>query len=171
MGTMAMHLQNHPARRCPSLEIQGSSNFSQSYMERGSHVGPKPRYLEATTSTTSYFPVQPPQDVNYSATSALRISPSNLEFQLFLKNLTCLPSFHVVITHWAPFADLFAYLAPLGGEFFFYFFSLYHSACRILVPQPGMEPTTPVVKAWSLNHWTARDVPGGWISDCGWGWE
>lgn len=34
-----------------------------------------------------------------------------------------------------------------------------------------MEPTTPVVKMWSLNHWTAWDVPGGWISDCGRGWE
>ena len=87
-----------------------------------SHVGPRPRYLEATASTTSYFLVRPPQGVNYSPTSDLRISPSNLEFQLFLKNLTCLPSFHVVITHWAPFADLFASLAPLGGEFFFSFF-------------------------------------------------
>ena len=32
-------------------------------------------------------------------------------------------------------------------------------ACRILVPQPGMEPMTPGVGAQSLNHWTAREVP------------
>ena len=28
----------------------------------------------------------------------------------------------------------------------------------ILVPQPGIEPVTPVVEAQSLNHWTAREV-------------
>ena len=29
----------------------------------------------------------------------------------------------------------------------------------ILVPQPGIEPMPPVVEAWGLNHWTAREVP------------
>ena len=33
-------------------------------------------------------------------------------------------------------------------------------ACRILVPQPGIKPVPPAVEAWSLNHWTAREVPG-----------
>ena len=32
-------------------------------------------------------------------------------------------------------------------------------AYRILVPQPGIEPMPPEVEAWSLNHWTAREVP------------
>ena len=32
-------------------------------------------------------------------------------------------------------------------------------ACGILVSQPGTEPTLPVLEAWSLNHWTAREVP------------
>ena len=27
------------------------------------------------------------------------------------------------------------------------------------VPRPGMERTPPAVEAWSLNHWTAREVP------------
>ena len=36
---------------------------------------------------------------------------------------------------------------------------IYCMACRILVPQPGMEPVTPGVGAQSLNHWTAREVP------------
>ena len=31
-------------------------------------------------------------------------------------------------------------------------------ACGILVPQPGIEPMSPEVEAWSLNHWTTRDV-------------
>ena len=32
-------------------------------------------------------------------------------------------------------------------------------ACRILVPQPGIEPVPPVVEVQSLNHWTAKEVP------------
>ena len=32
-------------------------------------------------------------------------------------------------------------------------------ACGILVPQPGIKPVPPAVKAWSLNHWTAKEVP------------
>ena len=35
------------------------------------------------------------------------------------------------------------------------------AACRILVPQPGIEPVPPAVEARSLNHWTAREVPIG----------
>ena len=31
-------------------------------------------------------------------------------------------------------------------------------ACRILVPQPGMEPMPPALEAWSLNHWTTWEV-------------
>ena len=31
--------------------------------------------------------------------------------------------------------------------------------CRILVPWPGTEPVPPAVEAWSLNHWTTREVP------------
>ena len=32
------------------------------------------------------------------------------------------------------------------------------SGCRILVPCPGIEPVPLLVKAWSPNHWTAREV-------------
>ena len=34
-----------------------------------------------------------------------------------------------------------------------------HVPYRILVPHPGIEPATPSLEAWSLNHWTAREVP------------
>ena len=34
------------------------------------------------------------------------------------------------------------------------------AACRILVPRPGIEPVPPALEVWSLNHWTAREVPG-----------
>ena len=29
----------------------------------------------------------------------------------------------------------------------------------ILVPRPGIEPVPSAMEAWSLNHWTAREVP------------
>ena len=32
-------------------------------------------------------------------------------------------------------------------------------ACGILVPQPGIEPMTPSMVEWNLNHWTAGEVP------------
>ena len=28
-----------------------------------------------------------------------------------------------------------------------------------LVPQPGIEPMSPAAKAWSPNHWMAREFP------------
>ena len=36
---------------------------------------------------------------------------------------------------------------------------LHCAACGILVPPPRIEPMPPVLEAWSLNHWTAREVP------------
>ena len=33
-------------------------------------------------------------------------------------------------------------------------------AYGILVPRPWIEPLPPVVEAWSLNHWTSREVHG-----------
>ena len=38
------------------------------------------------------------------------------------------------------------------------FFFLYHVACGILVPQPGIEPRPLAVKEQSPNHWTTREV-------------
>ena len=37
-------------------------------------------------------------------------------------------------------------------------FCLCHTACGILVLRPGIEPSPPALGAWSLNHWTAREV-------------
>ena len=39
-----------------------------------------------------------------------------------------------------------------------------HSACGILVPRPGIEPMSPAVGTWSLNHWTPREVPVVFVS-------
>ena len=60
--------------------------------------------------------------------------------------------------------------AKSQGRFFkiFFFGHVFLVACGILVPQPGMEPMPPAVEAWSLNQWTAREVPKNnfWKSVC-----
>ena len=40
-----------------------------------------------------------------------------------------------------------------------FFFSPHCVACGILVPRLGIEPVPHASEAWSLNHWTAREVP------------
>ena len=47
----------------------------------------------------------------------------------------------------------------------FFFFWPHCMACGILVPSPGIEPTSPALEVWSLNHWTTREVP---YSHCLW---
>ena len=42
---------------------------------------------------------------------------------------------------------------------FIYLFRPCHVACGILVPQPGIEPVSPAMEAWSPNHWTAGEFP------------
>ena len=46
-------------------------------------------------------------------------------------------------------------------NFFFFFltFQPCYKACRILVPWLWIEPMASAMEAWSLNHWTAREVP------------
>ena len=42
----------------------------------------------------------------------------------------------------------------------FFFFWPHSVACKILVPQPGVEPVPPALGKQSLRHWTIREVPG-----------
>ena len=46
---------------------------------------------------------------------------------------------------------------------------LHYVACRILVPQPRIEPGPLALEAWSLKYWTTREVPPlvslKWIED------
>ena len=39
------------------------------------------------------------------------------------------------------------------------FFWLHFAVCRILVPQPGIEPVPSALGVQSLNPWIAREVP------------
>ena len=44
--------------------------------------------------------------------------------------------------------------------FFLFVFFFASPPSAILVLQPGIRPVPPELKAWSLNHWTAREVSG-----------
>ena len=53
-------------------------------------------------------------------------------------------------------------LGELGvhyGLSLFFYFRPCPTACRILVPWLGIEPGSLAVRAWSPNHWTAREFP------------
>ena len=39
---------------------------------------------------------------------------------------------------------------------FMFFWCFGQEACRILAPQPGIEPTAPCIGRGSLNHWTSE---------------
>ena len=41
----------------------------------------------------------------------------------------------------------------------FFFFWLFHVSCGISIAQPGIQPLSPPLEAWSLTHWTAREGP------------
>ena len=41
--------------------------------------------------------------------------------------------------------------------------SLTQQQCGILVPRLGIESASPVLEAWSLNHWPTREVPNSSI--------
>ena len=50
--------------------------------------------------------------------------------------------------------------------FYYYYYFLIKKNCLatlhgmwILVPGPGIEPAPPALEAWSVNQWTAREVP------------
>ena len=41
----------------------------------------------------------------------------------------------------------------------FFFFLLCHTASRILVPRPVIDPGPSAMKVWGPNHWTVREFP------------
>ena len=52
-------------------------------------------------------------------------------------------------------------ILEIYGAFCLFVFWLHRVTCGISVPRLGMEPMPPAVEAWSLNHWTTREVPVG----------
>ena len=52
---------------------------------------------------------------------------------------------------------LCSWVLPFCMLLFFFFFG--HAACGISASQPGIEPLSPALEAWSFNFWTIRYVP------------
>ena len=48
-------------------------------------------------------------------------------------------------------------MSLVSKESCYSFFWPHHVACGILVPQPGIEPGSLAVKAWSPNHWITEN--------------
>ena len=85
----------------------------------------------------------------YSSSKRWTFLPLHFSFILFI---------YLFIKILFLFADKAALFLVLFVYLFIYFW-LYPTACRILVPWPGIEPAPPALEARSLNHWTTREVP------------
>ena len=70
----------------------------------------------------------------------------------------------VNLMYWDPKSCCFCVFFFFNKHLFLFVLFLFillpcHMACGILVPQEGIKPAAPALKVWSLNHWTAREVP------------
>ena len=54
---------------------------------------------------------------------------------------------------------LYKFSSEITEEDILFFFG--HTACVILVPPPGIESASLALEVWSLNLWTAREIPEG----------
>ena len=54
--------------------------------------------------------------------------------------------------------DYFKVTQPIKNIYLFIYW-LCRVAYEILVPRPGIEPRSQQLRAWSPNHWTAREFP------------
>ena len=70
----------------------------------------------------------------------------------FLKNIYLFiwPHWVLVVVHGTLVAACGIFIAACG---------IFSCGMRDLIPWPGMEPGPPALGAWSLNHWTTREVP------------
>ena len=68
------------------------------------------------------------------------------------------------MTHWLLPSEFSQFihqntLSSLSSFFIYLFIWPLHAAYGILIPRPEIEPVSPALEVWNLNHWTAREVP------------
>lgn len=113
----------------------------------------------------------PPQDLLFSLTEALLLSPYTAGFLLFFKQMSFLKdppehTYHRVLYHRILFIFFIILIRVLiiifhhddlvwGGVCLFVSVCM---ACKILVSWPWMEPLPPAVETRNLKKWTAREV-------------
>ena len=51
-------------------------------------------------------------------------------------------------------------------QFVFFFLAESHNMWDLSSQTPGTEPVPLALEAWSLNHWTTREVPKTWPGFC-----
>lgn len=128
-----------------------------------SHSGP----WKFLTSANSF----PPQDLLFSLTEALLLSPYTAGFLLFFKQMSFLKDppehiYHLVLYHRILFIFFIILIRVLiiifhhddlvwGGVCLFVSVCM---ACKILVSWPWMEPLPPAVETRNLKKWSAREV-------------
>ena len=50
-------------------------------------------------------------------------------------------------------------MMSLKKFYFLFYLFIGHVACGTLVPESGIKPMPPPLRAQSLNHWTSSEVP------------
>ena len=125
-------------------------------------------------------PTHSPPAFNNSWPSALLVSPTHtytfsscIFLQQFIMNIfrhtttlkeSC--SEHSYPHHLVPAINNLLYLLHHTSVSLPTFFTHFFSLAEILVSRPGIEPGSPALWVWSLNHWTTREVPYTFLRNC-----
>ena len=123
-------------------------------------------FLPASLLSVSYFTSRPSLCSNTSL--LLGFSPHPLSLPLLASPTLLLPnpSAEKYFSVWHPPTLLLSLTHTETAHslnIYIYILRLHYVACGVLFPGPGIEPKTPALGAWSLKHWTTREVPL-WIS-------
>ena len=69
------------------------------------------------------------------------------------------PLLYTYLHFWCPVLKIPLILIHSSDHcIFFFFLATPLEACGILFPWPKIKPAPPALEAWSLNHWSAREV-------------
>ena len=143
-----------------SLLLVSSLGLGHSGFLAAPQTGPALSFCKAFTSATpwvlSFLPLGN-HSANFSLCASLCTTVRPLGKSVLSQRAPTPPCWFVYLLplslqHWSLLHIIVRMNSPV-------FFLPYHLAYGILVPWPGMEPVCLALEAWSLNHWTTRQVP------------